>query len=72
MPQGIAGIPNIKDVVITPVGAILNTKQVFDSEYSIGGKGYILPMFMNFIQLNYTVLIRYDQQCIDKCINCSN
>jgi hypothetical protein len=72
LPQAIADIPGIKDVTITPSSAILNTKQVFDTEYSIGASGYLLPLYINFIQLNYNILIRYDQQCIEKCINCTN
>jgi len=72
IPQGIGGIPEIKDVVITPSGALLNTKQVFDTEYSIGASGYLLPLYINFIQINYTILLRYDQSCINKCIDCSN
>lgn len=70
IPQGIRGIPEIKDAIITPNGAILNTKQVFDSEYSIGSSGYLLPLYINFIQINYTILLRYDQECINKCISC--
>lgn len=71
LPQSIRDVPNMIDVQVVPQGAILNTKQIFDSEYSIG-ENYLLPMYINFIQLNYSILIKYDQQCIDKCINCSN
>lgn len=70
MPQGIRGIPNIKDVLITPTGALLNTKQVFDTEYSIGASGYLLPLYINFIQVNYTILLRYDQECMKTCPDC--
>lgn len=70
MPQEIKGIPLIKQVLILPSSALLNTKQIFESEYTVD-KGYLLPIYMNFIQLNYTIQIKYDQQCIEKCINCS-
>lgn len=71
MPQEIKGVPQIKQVMIVPSSALLNTKQIFESEYTVD-KEYLLPIYMNFIQLNYTIQIKYDQECIDKCINCSN
>jgi len=71
MPQCLIDTQKNFDIQITPTVAILNTKQVFDSEYSIGQAGYILPLFINFLQLNYNLLIKYDQDCIEKCINCS-
>jgi hypothetical protein len=68
-PQEIKGIDQISQILIFPSSAILNTKQIFDSEYTVQ-EGYLLPIYMNFIQINYTILIKYDQQCINKCINC--
>lgn len=70
MPQEIKGVPQIKQVQIIPSFALLNTKQVFEGEYTVD-KDYLLPIYMNLIQLNYTIQIKYDQQCIDECINCS-
>lgn len=69
LPQMIGGIDGINTIVINPVGFIFNTKQVFDSEYSFD-KNYLLPFFIQLIQLNYIVQFKYDQRCIDKCINC--
>lgn len=70
MPQAIKGLGAPIDVTITPSNAVLNTKQIFDSEYTVD-KEYLLPIYMSFIQLNYAIQIKYDQQCIEKCINCS-
>lgn len=70
MPQEIRGIQDIDQLIITPTGGILNTKQVFDSEYSIQGS-YLLPNFINLVQLNYNIQFKYDPQCMNKCIDCS-
>lgn len=69
LPQMIKGVPGIKSILITPTGAILDTKQVFGSEYTVA-ETYLLPIYINFLQINYTIQLRYDQQCIDQCINC--
>lgn len=69
MPQQIRDVPGVNLVTIAPVGAVLNNKQVFDSEYAFD-KNYLLPIYISFIQLNYTVQVRYDDTCIEKCINC--
>lgn len=71
MPQQIGGIKDIHSITITPTGAILNTKQVFESEYKMSAV-YLLPYFINMIQLNYNILFKYNPQCIEKCINCNN
>lgn len=71
MPQQIAGIQDIHQVNIIPNNALLNTKQIFESEYKFD-KAYLLPIYMTLIQINYTIQIKYDQACIEKCINCSN
>lgn len=69
-PQAIKGIPDIGDVLIVPQSALLNTKQVFESEYTVASS-YLLPNYINFLQLNYIIQLRYDQTCIAGCINCS-
>ena len=69
-PQSIVDMPGIKSVIVSPVNALLNSKQVFDSEYSIGASNYILPIYINLIQINYSIQIRYDQTCINQCISC--
>ena len=69
MPQMIKGIPNIKYANIIPQGSILNTKQIFESEYSFD-KDYLLPLYINFIQINYSIQFGYNPECIEKCINC--
>lgn len=69
VPQEIKGIENIKRIIIVPSSALLNTKAIFESEYAFD-ENYLLPNYINFVQLNYTIVIRYDQQCINKCINC--
>jgi hypothetical protein len=71
IPQGIAGIKDIHKIVITPTGALLNTKQIFDSEYKTQSV-YLLPNFINIIQLNYNIQFKYNPQCIERCINCNN
>lgn len=70
MPQAIKGLGQSIEATIIPSSAVLNSKQVFESEYTVD-KEYLLPIYMSFIQLNYTIQIKYDQQCIEKCINCS-
>lgn len=70
MPQQVLDVPGINQVNIIPTAALLNTKQIFESEYAIDSS-YLLPIYMSFIQINYTVQIKYDQNCIEKCINCS-
>lgn len=69
-PQVIKGIPDIGDVQVVPQSALLNSKQVFESEYTVASS-YLLPIYINFLQLNYIIQLRYDQQCIANCINCS-
>lgn len=71
IPQEIAGIDGINQIVITPTGALLNTKQIFESEYKMQ-VAYLLPNFINIIQLNYNIQFKYDPRCIEKCINCKN
>lgn len=67
----IENIEGIKRIQIIPNIATLNSKQIFDSEYSFN-ETYLLPFYINLIQINYTIFIKYDQQCIDKCINCKS
>lgn len=69
LPQQIVNFADIKKIDIQATGAILNSKQVFDAEYSFD-KNYLLPIYINLIQINYSLILKYDQQCIDKCINC--
>lgn len=69
MPQQIGGIKEINQVNILPTAALLNTKQIFESEYSVADS-YLLPIYMKFMQLEYRIQIKYDQACISKCINC--
>lgn len=68
LPQQISDVKDIKQVIITASNSILNTKQIFETEYSIG-KSYLLPAYINMIQINYSMQIKYDPQCINKCIN---
>ena len=68
-PQQIKASNNQVNVDITPNSAIFNSKQIFDSEYGFD-KQYLIPPFINFIQLNYTAVIRYSQQCINDFIKC--
>lgn len=69
MPQEMRGINKTITASITPSSAILSTKQVFESEYSVD-KEYLLPIYINFIQLNYTIAVRYEPECIQACIDC--
>lgn len=70
MPQSIRGIKDFGDANIAPQSALLNSRQVFESEYTVA-KNYFLPNNINFLQLNYIIQLKYDQTCIDTCINCS-
>jgi hypothetical protein len=69
IPQEINFDKNIRSVVISPASVNLNSKQVFDSEYALK-ENYLLPLYIMFIQINYTVQFVYDPACIDKCISC--
>lgn len=71
LPQEIRGIQGIELIKILPSAALLNTMQIFQSEYSLN-ENYILPVFINMLQINYTMAFKYDQQCIEQCINCKN
>lgn len=71
MPQGITGVNGIDLIQITTLNAALASKQIFDSEFSLRGK-YLLPEYVNLIEINYNIRLKYDQHCIEKCINCSN
>lgn len=70
MPQQIKGIQDFGDAVIVPQSALLNSKQVFESEYTVAST-YLLPNYINFLQLNYIIQLKYDQTCVAGCINCS-
>jgi hypothetical protein len=69
MPQVIIDVPGINSLEIIVNNAQLNTRQIFQSEYSFDEK-YILPHYFKMMQLNYTIALRYDPACVDKCINC--
>jgi len=69
MPQVILDVPNINSVTITANNALLNTQQVFQSEYKLE-ENYLLPHYFKMLQLNYTIQLRYDPECIEKCIDC--
>lgn len=71
MPQQITSNTGINRILVTPTSAILNSKQIFESEYTVA-ENYLLPLYINFAQLNYTVSIKYDPKCIEKCINCKS
>lgn len=68
MPQTIIGMKDIRNVSITSTGAVLNSAQVFNSEYKYGEKNMLLPSNIFFVQLNYNIQITFDQTCINKCI----
>lgn len=69
MPQAIIDVPGINSLEIIANNAQLNTRQVFQSEYSFD-ENYLLPHYFKMMQLNYTIQLRYDPTCIEKCINC--
>lgn len=70
LPQQITGIEDFGDALIVPQSALLNSRQVFESEYTVASS-YLLPNYINFLQLNYIIQLKYDQTCISRCINCS-
>src|ERR1044072_254161 len=49
-PQVIKGIQDFGDATIVPQSALLNTKTVFESEYTVAAS-YLLPNYINFLQL---------------------
>ena len=69
MPVKVIGVPGLNDVNVSMNNAILNTKQVFDSEYSLD-ENYLLPAYISMIQVNYTIQLKYDPDCASKCIDC--
>jgi len=68
-PQEIKGIKNIQQALIIPVSVNMNNKQIFESEFSLS-KQTLLPNFINLIQINYNIQLKYDQQCMKTCIDC--
>lgn len=69
MPQEIKEInEGIKQVIVTNTGAVLNSNQVYNSEYKYANKSMPLPEFIVFFQLNYTIQFIINPQCMRQCI----
>lgn len=63
--QSVLSNLNITNVQILPTGFILNSQQVFATEYR--GTLYALDEYKSLMQLNYTVEIVYNGLCFDLC-----
>jgi len=63
--QSILSVMNILSVRILPNNVVLNTKQIFDTEYR--GNGYPLSEYHSLMQLNYSVEVTFKSGCFDLC-----
>jgi hypothetical protein len=72
--QSIISTLNITSVRITPTTFILNSQQIFASEYK--GVPYALNEYQSLMQINYLVEITFKGNCFDLCpedfIKCKN
>ena len=68
LPQEVRGITDIKTVRIRPVNTILNTLQIFNTEYR--GNSFKLPANIHLIQLNYNIETVFNPDCFRKCPEC--
>lgn len=70
IPLQITGIKDIQLVTLRLSGGIINSYQVFASEYSLP-ETKLLPQNKMFLQVNYIVEITFKPECFRKCVECS-
>ncbi len=63
--QSILSVLNISSVRVLPTAIILNSQQVFATEYK--GVPYALDEFKSLMQINYLVEITFKGNCFDLC-----
>jgi hypothetical protein len=63
--QSVLAALNITSVLILPTQIILNSQQVFATEYK--GVPYSLNEYQSLMQINYTVEITFKGNCFDLC-----
>lgn len=63
--QSLLQVLNIATVQILPINIILNSQQVFATEYK--GVPYALDEYKSLMQINYTVEIAFKGNCFDLC-----
>jgi len=63
--QSVLAALNISSASVTPTGIILNSQQVFATEYK--GVPYALDEYKTLMQMNYTVEITFKGNCFDLC-----
>ncbi len=63
--QSVFANQNILSVRILPSSVILNTRQIFETEYR--GVQYSLSEYMSLLQFNYAVEITFKSGCFDLC-----
>lgn len=63
--QSILSVVNISSVKILPNNVILNTRQIFESEYR--GHEYPLSEYYSLMQINYSVEVTFKSGCFDLC-----
>lgn len=72
--QSVLQTINISTVQVLPTQIILNSQQIFATEYK--GVPYVLNEYQSLMQINYTVEVIYKGICFDLCpedfSNCKN
>lgn len=72
--QSVLQTINITSVQVLPTQIILNSQQIFATEYR--GIPYALDEYRSLMQINYTVEVTYKGICFDLCpedfLNCKN
>jgi len=63
--QSLLQVLNIATVQILPTNIILNSQQIFATEYK--GVPYALDEYKSLMQINYTVEITFKGNCFDLC-----
>lgn len=63
--QSVLQVLNITSVRIVPTNIILNSQQIFATEYK--GVPYSLNEYQSLMQINYTVEITFKGNCFDLC-----
>jgi len=63
--QSILSVLNISSVRVLPTAIILNSQQVFATEYK--GVPYALDEYKSLMQINYLVEITFKGNCFDLC-----
>lgn len=68
MPQMIVGVPNVRTARVRIGSANLNSVQVYNQEYSVATP--TLPPSSNLIQINYTIELVLNPDCLPVCADC--